>query len=182
MRAEGRFRAALRPMGKPTYDPRARLVSRPLERIDGRNTAANSPAGAPYRAVLVGWLHKIPGQAAARAACRLLGRRQLRGPTHATLRLSHSTCRTSSDSRARSTSPHRKTALMARSLGLLPLARPFRTPGPRFQAPCQNRRHLSPLAKVRIMLKRLVASSSSDGGSYDRTTGRSRQTFFAASV
>ena len=146
MRAEGRFRAALRPMGKPTYDPRARLVSRPLERIDGRNTDAYSPAGAPYRAVLVGWFHKIggPGQAAARAACRLLGRRQLRSPTHAMLRLSHSTCRTSSDSRARSTSPHRKTALMARSLGLLPLARPFRTPGLRFQAPCQNRRHLSP--------------------------------------
>src|SRR5262245_31360037 len=43
MRGEGRFRAALRPMGKPTYDPRARLVSRPLERIDGRNTAALLP-------------------------------------------------------------------------------------------------------------------------------------------
>jgi len=28
MRAEGRFRSALRPMGKPTYDPRAVLVSR----------------------------------------------------------------------------------------------------------------------------------------------------------
>ena len=70
MRAEGRFRAALRPMGKPTYDPRARLVSRPLERIDGRNTDAYSPAGAPYRAVLVGWFHKIGGpvQAAAGAA------------------------------------------------------------------------------------------------------------------
>src|SRR5262249_17076914 len=43
MRGEGRFRAALRPMGKPTYDPRARLVSRPLERIDGRNPAAFLP-------------------------------------------------------------------------------------------------------------------------------------------
>src|SRR5262249_11488169 len=109
MRAEGRFRAALRPMGKPTYDPRARLVSRPLERVDGRNRAAR---------------------------------------------------------RARSTSPHRKTALMARSLGLLPLARPFRTPGSAISSamPEPPPPHL---AKVRIMLKRLVASSSSDGGSYD---------------
>jgi len=148
MRAEGRFRAALRPMGKRTYDPRARLVSRPLERIDGTNTAATSSArGAPQRAVLLGWFHKIggPGQAAARAACYSAAAR-LRSPTHAMLRLSHSTCRTLSDSRARSMSRHRKTALMARSLGLLQraLAQPVRTPGPGFQAPCQNRRHLSP--------------------------------------
>src|SRR5262249_35030656 len=101
----------------------------------GRHSERSSSGGSTRSAALV---RPQPAQL-------LLGRRQLRSPTHAMLRLSHSTCRTLSDSRARSTSPHRKTALMARSLGfLLPLVRPFRTPGPRFQAPCQNRRHLSP--------------------------------------
>ena len=32
------------PWGKRTYDPRARLVSRALERIDATNAAANSSA------------------------------------------------------------------------------------------------------------------------------------------
>jgi hypothetical protein len=173
MRAEGRFRAALRPMGKPTYDPRAVLVSRRRQLL-----RRGAIASGPRRVVPQDRLG--PGQAAARAACRLLGRRQLRSPTHAMLRLSHSTCRALSNSRARSTSPHRKTALMARSLGLLLLARPFRTPGPRFQAPCQNRRHLPDLAKVRIMLKRRVASSSSNGGACGSPGAGGK--FFAASV
>jgi hypothetical protein len=80
---KGRFRAALRP--EADLRPTCQLVSRALERIDGtqygRQLLREGEARHSER-VLIGWLHEIvgPGQAAARAVCRLPGRRQLQSP------------------------------------------------------------------------------------------------------
>jgi hypothetical protein len=69
------------PGGKRTYDPRARLVSRAFE-PRGRQLLRGG------RAIASGRGSTRPGQTAARAACRLPARHQLRSPTHALLGLS----------------------------------------------------------------------------------------------
>jgi hypothetical protein len=172
MRAEGRFRAALRPMGKPTYDPRAVLVSR-CRQLLRRGAIASGPR------------RVVPQD-----------RRPWSGRSPRSLSITRPPPASKSHPCDAEAEPLNLSGVVRQPCtfnvaasqdrvdgtvtGVAPFGSAVRTPGPRFQAPCQNRRHLPDLAKVRIMLKRRVASSSSNGGACGSPGAGGK--FFAASV